>query len=72
MLEKAVFDSENVKKYMEAIEERNRNGITMKILEAKIADLKESNRKIDAILGSLKEKVEGNEVVFQEKVNEPW
>ncbi|KAL4582305.1 hypothetical protein LXL04_006852 [Taraxacum kok-saghyz] len=71
-LQKLTFESEDAKKYAEAKEEKTRNEEMMKVLEATIADLKESNRKIDGILSAFEEKVEMFEVVFQEKVNEPW
>lgn len=72
VLEKLAFESEYAKKYAEANEERNRNEKMIKIMEAKILDLKESNRKIDAMLGSWNEKMERYEVVFQEEVDSPW
>lgn len=72
VLEKLAFESKDAEKYAKANEERSQNETTIKILEAKILGLKESNRKIDAILRSLEEKAERYEVVFHDKVNEPW
>ncbi|XP_071710569.1 B3 domain-containing protein Os01g0234100-like isoform X2 [Rutidosis leptorrhynchoides] len=67
-----MFESEEAKRCAEAKEEKNKNAQEIKNLEAKVTELYESNRKIDVFLGGLKEKIEGYEVEFKKKVNEPW
>ncbi|KAK9067066.1 hypothetical protein SSX86_014390 [Deinandra increscens subsp. villosa] len=66
------FESEDAKRYGEAKDERNRNTKDIKILEAKLAELYESNRKIDGVVDGLKEKAERCGIEFQKKVDEPW
>ncbi|KAK1433051.1 hypothetical protein QVD17_09957 [Tagetes erecta] len=68
-LAKLAFESEDGKMYAEAKEEWNRNANEIKILEAKLVELYESNRKID---GVLKEKTEKYRIEFQKKVDAPW
>ncbi|XP_076901212.1 B3 domain-containing protein Os01g0234100-like [Bidens hawaiensis] len=66
------FESEDAKRYVEAKEEHNRNANEIKILEARLVELYESNRKIGGVVDGLKEKVEGYEIEFQKKVDAPW
>ncbi|PWA78411.1 DNA-binding pseudobarrel domain-containing protein [Artemisia annua] len=66
------FESEDAKRYMEASEEQKQNANTIQNLEEKLLELKENNKKIDAIVSSLKEKMEKNEVEFKKHVDAPW
>nr|XP_043617708.1 B3 domain-containing protein Os01g0234100-like isoform X2 [Erigeron canadensis] len=66
------IESVGAKQYVEAIKKRNRNEDEIKILETKLEELYESNRKIDEFVGGLKEKAEKDEIEFQKKVEEPW
>lgn len=66
------FESEEVKRCVEATEEKNRNANEIKVLEAKLAELYENNRKIDVLLGGLKKKAEEYEIEFKKKVDAPW
>ncbi|MFS7894865.1 hypothetical protein Hanom_Chr00s002160g01692801 [Helianthus anomalus] len=66
------FESEDAKRYMEAKEERNRNANEIKALKAKMVELHESNKRIDEVIGGLKEKAKRYKIEFQKKVDAPW
>ncbi|KAD4888137.1 hypothetical protein E3N88_20210 [Mikania micrantha] len=71
-LAKLAFESEDSKRFVEAKEEQHRNANEIKILEAKLVELYESNRKIDDVVDDLKERAERCETEFQKKVDAPW
>ncbi|KAL8231320.1 hypothetical protein R6Q57_001098 [Mikania cordata] len=71
-LAKLAFESEDSKRFVEAKVEQYRNANEIKILEAKLVELYESNRKIDGVVDDLKERAERCETEFQKKVDAPW
>ncbi|KAI7736182.1 hypothetical protein M8C21_001708, partial [Ambrosia artemisiifolia] len=66
------FESEDAKTYAEVKEEQNRNANEIKVLQAKLVELYESNKKINEVMDGLKEKAERYEIEFQRKVDAPW
>lgn len=71
LLTSLATEYEDAKRYVEAKEEHNRNTNEIMNLEAKLVELYESNRKIDAVVGNLKGKAERYEIEFKKKVDAP-